>query len=65
MIYVPVRMIENDGRGPPFLSAWVTDINRQVEAMAEECRALCAFCRSPASEIPLVLSSGDTALCHS
>jgi glycosyltransferase involved in cell wall biosynthesis len=52
-----VRMVENEGVGLVFIGEGA--MKPQVEAMAEGCRAICFLPFFPASEVPLVLSSGD------
>ncbi len=52
-----VRMLENDGVGLVFIGEGA--MKSQVEAMASGCRAVRFLPFRPASEIPLVLSSGD------
>jgi glycosyltransferase involved in cell wall biosynthesis len=52
-----VRMLENDGVGLVFVGEGA--MKSQVEAMAAGCRAVRFLPFRPASEIPLVLSSGD------
>src|ERR1017187_8797417 len=52
-----VRMLENDGVGLVFIGEGA--MKSQVEAMAAGCRAIRFLPFRPASEIPLVLSSGD------
>jgi colanic acid biosynthesis glycosyl transferase WcaI len=52
-----VRMLENEGVGLVFLGEGA--MKSQVEAMAAGCRAVRFLPFRPASEIPLVLSSGD------
>ena len=52
-----VRMLENEGVGLVFVGEGA--MKSQVEAMAAGCRAVRFLPFRPASEIPLVLSSGD------
>ena len=52
-----VRMLENDGVGLVFIGEGA--MKPQVEAMGEGCRAIRFLPFRPASEVPLVLSSGD------
>jgi colanic acid biosynthesis glycosyl transferase WcaI len=52
-----VRILEKDGVGLVFIGEGA--MKPQVEAMAEGCRAIRFLPFRPASEIPLVLSSGD------
>jgi colanic acid biosynthesis glycosyl transferase WcaI len=52
-----VRMLENDGVGLVFIGEGA--MKPQVEAKAEGCRAIRFLPFFPASEVPLVLSSGD------
>ena len=52
-----VRMLENEGVGLVFIGEGA--MKPQVEAMAEGCRAIRFLPFRPASEVPLVLSSGD------
>ena len=52
-----VRMLENEGVGLVFIGEGA--MKSQVESMAEGCRAIRFLPFRPASEIPLVLSSGD------
>jgi colanic acid biosynthesis glycosyl transferase WcaI len=52
-----VRMLENEGVGLVFIGEGA--MKSQVEAMAAGCRAVRFLPFRPASEIPLVLSSGD------
>ncbi|MGA7794767.1 MAG: glycosyltransferase family 4 protein [Candidatus Acidiferrales bacterium] len=52
-----VRMLENEGVGLVFIGEGA--MKPQVEAMAEGCRAIRFLPFFPASEVPLVLSSGD------
>jgi colanic acid biosynthesis glycosyl transferase WcaI len=52
-----VRMLENDGVGLIFVGEGA--MKPQVEAMAAGCRAIRFLPFRPASEVPLVLSSGD------
>ncbi len=52
-----VRMLENEGVGLVFVGEGA--MKSQVEAMAAGCRAIRFLPFRPASEIPLVLSSGD------
>jgi glycosyltransferase involved in cell wall biosynthesis len=52
-----VRMLETEGVGLVFIGEGA--MKPQVEAMAEGCRAIRFLPFRPASEIPLVLSSGD------
>jgi glycosyltransferase involved in cell wall biosynthesis len=52
-----VRMLEDEGVGLVFIGEGA--MKRQVEAMAEGCRAIRFLPFRPASEVPLVLSSGD------
>jgi colanic acid biosynthesis glycosyl transferase WcaI len=52
-----VRMLENDGVGLVFIGEGA--MKAQVQAMAEGCRAVRFLPFRPASEVPLVLSSGD------
>jgi len=52
-----VRVLENDGVGLAFIGEGA--VKPQVEAMARGCRAIRFLPFFPASEIPLVLSSGD------
>jgi colanic acid biosynthesis glycosyl transferase WcaI len=52
-----VRMLEKDGVGLVFIGEGA--MRPQVEAMAEGCRAIRFLPFRPASEVPLVLSSGD------
>ena len=51
------RMLENEGVGLVFIGEGA--MKPQVEAMAEGCRAIRFLPFRPASEVPLVLSSGD------
>ncbi len=52
-----VRMLESEGVGLVFIGEGAMKI--QVEAMAQGCRAIRFLPFFPASEVPLVLSSGD------
>jgi len=52
-----VRMLENQGVGLVFIGEGA--MKQQVEAMASGCRAVRFLPFRPASEVPLVLSSGD------
>ena len=52
-----VRMLEEEGVGLVFIGEGA--MKSQVEAMAKGCRAIRFLPFRPASEIPLVLSSGD------
>jgi glycosyltransferase involved in cell wall biosynthesis len=52
-----VRMLENEGVGMVFVGEGA--MKSQVQAMAEGCRAVRFLPFRPASEVPLVLSSGD------
>jgi colanic acid biosynthesis glycosyl transferase WcaI len=52
-----VRMLENEGVGLVFVGEGA--MKSEVEAMAAGCRAVRFLPFHPASEIPLVLSSGD------
>jgi colanic acid biosynthesis glycosyl transferase WcaI len=52
-----VRMLESEGVGLVFVGEGA--MKAQVEAMAAACRAVRFLPFRPASEIPLVLSSGD------
>lgn len=52
-----VRMLENEGVGLVFIGEGA--MKPQVAAMAEGCRAIRFLPFFPASEVPLVLSSGD------
>jgi glycosyltransferase involved in cell wall biosynthesis len=52
-----VRMLENEGVGLVFVGEGA--MKAQVEAMAAGCRAVRFLPFRPASEVPLVLSSGD------
>ena len=52
-----VRMLENEGVGLVFIGEGA--MKPQVEAMAQGCRAIHFLPFRPASEVPLVLSSGD------
>jgi putative colanic acid biosynthesis glycosyltransferase WcaI len=52
-----VRMLEKEGVGLVFIGEGA--MKAQVEAMAEGCRAIRFLPFRPASEVPLVLSSGD------
>ncbi len=52
-----VRMLENEGVGLVFVGEGA--MKPQVQAMAEGCRAVRFLPFRPASEVPLVLSSGD------
>ena len=52
-----VRMLEDEGVGLVFIGEGA--MKPQVEAMAEGCRAIRFLPFRPASEVPLVLSSGD------
>ena len=52
-----VRMLEKEGVGLVFIGEGA--MKPQVEAMAEGCRAIRFLPFRPASEVPLVLSSGD------
>jgi glycosyltransferase involved in cell wall biosynthesis len=52
-----VRMLENEGVGLVFIGEGA--MKSQVEAMAAGCRAIRFLPFRPASEVPLVLSSGD------
>ena len=52
-----VRMLENEGVGLVFIGGGA--MKPQVEAMAAGCRAIRFLPFRPASEVPLVLSSGD------
>ena len=52
-----VRMLENEGVGLVFVGEGA--MKAQVEAMAAGCRAIRFLPFRPASEVPLVLSSGD------
>ena len=52
-----VRMLENEGVGLVFIGEGA--MKPQVEAMAAGCRAIRFLPFRPASEVPLVLSSGD------
>jgi len=52
-----VRMLENDGVGLVFIGEGA--MKSQVETMAAGCRAIRFLPFRPASEVPLVLSSGD------
>ena len=52
-----VRILEKDGVGLVFIGEGA--MKPQVEAMAEGCRAVRFLPFRPASEVPLVLSSGD------
>lgn len=52
-----VRMLENEGVGLVFIGEGA--MKSQVEAMAAGCRAVRFLPFRPASEVPLVLSSGD------
>jgi glycosyltransferase involved in cell wall biosynthesis len=52
-----VRMLESEGVGLVFIGEGA--MKPQVEAMAAGCRAIRFLPFRPASEIPLVLSSGD------
>ncbi len=52
-----VRMLEKEGVGLVFIGEGA--MKQQVEAMAEGCRAVRFLPSRPASEVPLVLSSGD------
>ena len=52
-----VRMLENEGVGLVFIGEGA--MKQQVEAMAAGCRAVRFLPFRPASEVPLVLSSGD------
>ena len=52
-----VRMLENEGVGLVFIGEGA--MKPQVEAMAAGCRAVRFLPFRPASEVPLVLSSGD------
>jgi glycosyltransferase involved in cell wall biosynthesis len=52
-----VRILENEGVGLVFIGEGA--MKPQVEAMAERCRAVRFLPFRPASEVPLVLSSGD------
>jgi colanic acid biosynthesis glycosyl transferase WcaI len=52
-----IRMLENEGVGLVFVGEGA--MKSQVEAMAAGCRAVRFLPFRPASEIPLVLSSGD------
>jgi colanic acid biosynthesis glycosyl transferase WcaI len=52
-----VRMLENEGVGLVFIGEGA--MKQQVQAMAAGCGAIRFFPFRPASEIPLVLSSGD------
>jgi colanic acid biosynthesis glycosyl transferase WcaI len=52
-----VRMLEHEGVGLVFIGEGA--MKPQVEAMAERCRAIRFLPFRPASELPLVLSSGD------
>ncbi len=52
-----VRMLESEGVGLVFIGEGA--MKPQVEAMAQGCRAVRFLPFRPASEVPLVLSSGD------
>jgi glycosyltransferase involved in cell wall biosynthesis len=52
-----VRMLEDEGVGLVFIGEGA--MKPQVEAMAQGCRAVRFLPFRPASEVPLVLSSGD------
>ena len=52
-----VRMLEDEGVGLVFIGEGA--MKPQVEAMAQGCRAIRFLPFRPASEVPLVLSSGD------
>jgi colanic acid biosynthesis glycosyl transferase WcaI len=52
-----VRMLENEGVGLVFVGEGA--MKPQIEAMAAGCRAIRFLPFRPASEVPLVLSSGD------
>jgi colanic acid biosynthesis glycosyl transferase WcaI len=52
-----VRMLENEGVGLVFVGEGA--MKPQVEALADGCRAIRFLPFRPASEVPLVLSSGD------
>ena len=52
-----VRMLENEGVGLVFIGEGA--MKSQVEEMAKGCRAIRFLPFRPASEVPLVLSSGD------
>jgi colanic acid biosynthesis glycosyl transferase WcaI len=52
-----VRMLENEGVGLVFIGEGA--MKSQVEALAAGCRAIRFLPFRPASEVPLVLSSGD------
>ena len=52
-----VRMLEDEGVGLVFIGEGA--MKSQVEAMAQGCRAVRFLPFRPASEVPLVLSSGD------
>jgi glycosyltransferase involved in cell wall biosynthesis len=56
-LVLAVRMLENDGVGLVFIGEGAT--KPQVEAMAEGSRAIRFLPFRPASDVPLVLSSGD------
>jgi glycosyltransferase involved in cell wall biosynthesis len=52
-----VRLLENEGVGLVFIGEGA--MKPQLEAMAQGCRAIRFLPFRPASEVPLVLSSGD------